>query len=429
MQKPTFTDRLRLATHVTATALLTATFAFIVSTAIAMAASEDAASPDTDEADEQSFVTRPEAYEQIVKAQDYIKKQQYEKATKVLEKMQRRLRLNNHEKSLVQQTFGFLYASQEKFPKAIEALNRCLELRALPKPTLLNIEYNLGQIYFATKKFKQAADTLEEWLKKSKNPAPSAIFTAAAANYQAHRYDRAAKYAQDAISRDKSKPDGWLQLLLASQMELKRFREASATLQTIVSRHPSRKTYWIQLASVYAQMNDDARALAVYELAYQKGVLNESSEIINLTQRMIQQGVPQKGAPILEGAIASGLVKPTQDNLTLLATAWQHARERDRAMEPLARAAQAAKDGSLFVRLAQIQLEKEDWTAAARSIERALKKGGLRHPGQAYLTLGIARFNAQKKKQAQQAFRQALADEDSKNAASGWLAFIEGASR
>lgn len=398
--------------------------------AIAIATPESAAaSQEADEANEQSFVTRPEAYEQIVKAQDYIKKQRYAKATKVLEKMQRRLRLNNHEKSLVQQTFGFLYASQEKYPKAIDALKQCLQLNSLPKPTLLNIEYNLGQIYFATKNFKQAAETLEAWLQKSKNPAPSAIFTAAAANYQAHRYERAAKYAADALARDKSKPDGWMQLLLASQMELKRFREASQTLQTIVARHPSRKTNWIQLASVYAQMNDDARALAVYELAYRRGVLNESSEIINLTQRMIQQGVPQKGAPILEKAIASGLVKPTQDNLTLLATAWQHARENDRAVAPLARAAQASKDGTLFVRLAQVQLEKEDWTAASRSIESAIKKGGLRHLGQAYLTLGIARFNSQKKKQAQQAFRQALADEDSKKAASGWLAFIEGASR
>jgi tetratricopeptide (TPR) repeat protein len=118
-------------------------------------------------------------------------------------------------------------------------------------------------------------------------------------------------------------------------------------------------------------------------------------------------------------------VENTADNLELYANSLLHAREYTSAIAPLAEAAELSTDGDLYVRLAQVHLEVEDWRKARRALQSAIEKGGLRDVGSAQLLLGISNYNEDRYLSAQTAFQAAAEEEKSANSANKWLKYVE----
>ena len=105
----------------------------------------------------------------------------------------------------------------------------------------------------------------------------------------------------------------------------------------------------MQLASVYNELGDAKRALATLELAYAQDFLIRSNEIISLVSLYLDQGIPFKAAEILEKELKTGRVDATLNHYKMLASAWLQAQERDRAMEPLAKAAHLDETGKFIL--------------------------------------------------------------------------------
>jgi predicted negative regulator of RcsB-dependent stress response len=124
-----------------------------------------------------------------------------------------------------------------------------------------------------------------------------------------------------------------------------------------------------------------------------------------------------------------GHVPETAEIWRLLADAWVAARNRDKAERPLERAAAHASDGQLYLRLAHVQIEREEWTAARKSLTHALEKGGLSDPGNAQLLLGIASASDSDWKGARKAFEAAAGYEGTASAAKQWLLEVEAETR
>jgi hypothetical protein len=54
-------------------------------------------------------------------------------------------------------------------------------------------------------------------------------------------------------------------------LQQENWNEAVPLLMRLIDLYPDKKTYWVQLSSVYGQMEDFARSLAVMQLAYSAG--------------------------------------------------------------------------------------------------------------------------------------------------------------
>lgn len=378
---------------------------------------------------ESQFVVRPEVYAYLERAHKAYDKSQWKSAIEQLSKLQKRVRLTKHEQALALQTLGFVYAGQDKMAKAAQTLEKCLALNALPAATQHSIRYTLAQIYFAAQQYKKSVATYDKWIAEAANPTADALYAVAAAKYYAKQYKGAAQFAARAMQRSKKPKTEWIQLRLASLLEDKRYREAIPLQKMLTERDPKNRGHWRQLVSLYAQTKDPKRALAVHEIGYHAGIFTKAADITELATRMLSLGVPEKAARMLEEEMKAGRIETNRETTRLLADAWYQASDLKRAAAATRTAAKRAANGRLYVRLAQIELEREAFDAVVDAGNNAVKKGGLGDEAQVWLLIGIAHQRKGHADAARTAFRRAervAKQEGTKKAARNWLQFLGG---
>ncbi len=333
-------------------------------------------------------------------------------------------RLSENERAMMWQTFGYAYSSQERYPQAIDAFEKCLKLDGLPPESVTNLRYNLAQLYLVQENYGKAIENFEIWFKAAENPTADAYYMMAAAYTQAERPRDALPHAKKAVAKSPAPKEPWLQLLLSLHFQLKQYRDATGVLKTLIARFP-KKNYWMQLAGAYTELDDKKQALATIELAEEQGFLTSENEVRNLIQLYLYNDIPYRAARALEKAIADGRLPNNAKNQELLANTWLHAREREKAIAPLERAAEMSSDGNLYVRLGQVYVSEERWGPARTALSKGLAKGSVRDAGNVHLMLGIANASESRWAEAQRAFNAARKYDKSAKSAEQWLSHIE----
>ena len=364
------------------------------------------------------------AFKRLSAAHEALGKSKHAEALQALDEMKDSSRLNDNEKALMWQTYGYVYASQGKYKPATEAFEKCLATGGLPDAAQLDTQYNLAQLYVAQERYNDAVRVFRDWTAKAENPTGEAHYVYAIALFQSGDKRAALTQGELALEKATAPKESWLQLVLSLYVENKEYQKAIGVTEALVGYFP-KKSYWLQLSAVYSQVDDYKRALAALELAHAQGMIEEDRELNHLAQLYLYNEVPYEAAVLLENGIASSKIEGTPQAWRLLSEAWVNARERKKAEKPLDEAANRSGDGELYVRLAQIQFERKDWGGMRESLGRALKKGKLADPGSAQLLLGIASANDKKLEQARGAFEAAAQYEKYRRSAEQWLADID----
>ena len=364
------------------------------------------------------------AYDALISSQEAQEAGNIAEARKILESLrEKESRLNEHEKALLYQTYGYLEAGEGRYAKAVKHLETCLAQKALPDAGQLQTLYNLAQLYVATERFEDAVKALSRWLRASKDRPPAALYMLAASYYQLDDHAKALTPAILAVRNAKKPKEAWLQLVLGLYVELGKYDKARPVLKKLTSLYP-KKAYWMQLAAVYGELGQEKESLAALELAYLQGLLDDD-ELRRLTRLYLYHELPYLGAQVMEKGLADGSIASDSEAYELLANAWMRAREFDRALPPLTRAASSADDGMLYLRLGQVFAEQEDWPAATDALKQALAKGGLEETGTANLLLGVALFNQKRFDSARPHFQRAAAREKTRQDGQAWLKVLD----
>ena len=108
----------------------------------------------------------------------------------------------------------------------------------------------------------------------------------------------------------------------------------------------------------------------------------------------------------------------------MLGSAWLQAREQEKAIQAFTRAAPLSDNGNLYLQVAQLHIDRNEWQQGREALEKALAAGGLKQPGNAYLLLGIARMELEDTDKAVKAFEQAAQFSETSKSANQWLRFI-----
>ena len=164
-------------------------------------------------------------------------------------------------------------------------------------------------------------------------------------------------------------------------------------LQQLITAAPEKRIYWLQLSQVYGQMEDYPNALAIMQVAHHLGLVTEDADVRRLADLLMYNGIPYRGATVLEAAIEHQMVKLDDKLYEKLANCWIAAGELDKSLAPLQHAAELSPSGDTFVRLGEVQAQRDDWPAAIAAIQRGIEKGQLKDPGNADLWLGIAHYS------------------------------------
>jgi hypothetical protein len=188
---------------------------------------------------------------------------------------------------------------------------------------------------------------------------------------------------------------------------------------------PDKKTYWQQLSSVYGQMEQYPKALAIMQLAYDAGLVDNDSDVRRLADLLLFNEVPYRCAQVIDEAIDKKIVKVDSKLYEKQANCWIAAREYEKSIAPLSEAAKTSDNGNLWVRLGEVQVQRNNWSGAADALGKGINKGGLKDVGNAQLMLGIALYNQKKMTEAESWFEKAKSSEKSRKTAEGYLQLIQ----
>lgn len=333
-------------------------------------------------------------------------------------------RLNPMERAKVYQIEGLIHYQAGNLEETIESFSKSIDERILPLDQEGKLRFNVAQLYAAQYKWEETIEAIYEWFRWTTEEDPVAYYLLGIANYQLGNFDLAIVNTRKAIEVSDQPKESWYQLLAALWVQRQNYHKAAPIFEQLVTRFP-KKNYWVQLGLIYGALEDYSASLAIQQLAYEQGLLTEDKELRRLARALLFNELPYPAAQILQKGIDEGAIEATPDSLQLLANSWIAAREFEKSLPPLLRAADIAEDGNLFVRLGQVHLQREEWAAAAGHLENAIEKGGLEKPGAAHLLAGIAYYNNAQAFRAKSAFVRAARFDATKKEAEQWIDHLE----
>lgn len=357
-------------------------------------------------------------------AQDEMKDKKYAEALADLQELARSVKDKPYALALTERMIAFVYIEQKQYRQGLSYLRRAVDLNALPVQAQHNAIMSLAQLYALTEQYQKTVDLLEDWFKKEKKPPASAYVLAANSHYQLKQLPEARKFIKLAIRKGDKPEEQWYSLLLGIDYSMKKYDEAVDVLRTMISYWPDKATYWHDLYGLYLIQNQEKEALRVGRLAYSKGLITDGDDLLNLARLEVLHDMPYYGGEMLEKGMKSGKIKDNLDNLQLLLTAWEQARETDKALKTLDKAASMSDDGMLYLKKAQLCYGDGNWDCALDAAKHAVAKGGLDKPGNGYLFQGMALMQTKKYDQAKEAFRKAEKYKGSKERAQDLIDYV-----
>ena len=334
-------------------------------------------------------------------------------------------RLDAYNLAYVYRMLGVVAYTAEQPDKAIGYFQQVLDLGMLPVRDEAKIRFTIAQLNAQRENWSEVVRWIDEWRRYVNDVEPAGVYLKALAHHQLGETDAAIENVKLAIELSPDEPrESWMRMLYALYTDQENFDEAIPVLKELLVRFP-KKEYWIQLSLLYRAKDDFEDSLSVLQVAYEQGYLTEDKELRRLARSYLFHELPYKAALVLEKGLEDGTVIADADAYQVLADAWVTAREYEKALPPLAKAAELSEDGNLYARLGQVHLQREEWSQASQALSRALEKGGLRNQGNAVLLLGIASYNDAQVAAAQRYFAQAREFDNTRAAAENWIAHID----
>ena len=369
-----------------------------------------------------------QVYEQLAAVQEMIEAKDYASAQRAIDELKVRKGLSDYERAQIYNINGYSYYLQERYRDAIAAYDQVLATPGLPEALLLSTLKTKAQLHFTEEDYESALKVVRQLLAAIPEPSPDVLMIEGQALFQLGRYDEALVPIKSAIDmyRDQGQTpkENWLLLLRVIYFEQKEYELMIGVVKELIAYYP-KDTYILTLAGIYSELGDTKKQLALTEVLYEKGMLNTASHVTNLANLYLLHGLPYKAASVLDKEMNANIVDANERNLRLLSQAWYQAREDEKAIPPLERAARMSNDGELYIRLAQAHLNLENWSEAASAVEQGLKAGGLKRNDTANIMLGMALFNQKRLEQARRAFERAASDSRSQRAAAQWIAYVD----
>ncbi len=375
---------------------------------------------------------RQHVYEALQKAQAMLEAKDYAGALAAVEKIRAGKKgksLSPYERAQTWNLQAYLYYLQEKYPQAIDAYEKVLKQPEIPEALQQSTLKTIAQLYFITGDYKKALKSVQRLMASLEKPAADVYMLLGQAYFQLDQFDKALAPINKAVEMTRAlgkKPrENWLLLLQVIYQKKNDYRSMLKVLQELMALYP-KDTYLRTMAGVYSELGESMKQLGIMEALYEKGLLTSKTQITNLASLYMLHGVPYKAAVLLEREINQKKhVEANVRNLKMLSQAWYLAREDEKAIPPLKKAAKMAQEGELYLRLGQAYMNLDRDKEASEAIQQALNLGKLKRTDTAYIMLGMTLFNQNRLHEARKAFAKAAEDKRSRKVAKQWMAYVD----
>lgn len=367
-------------------------------------------------------------YKALTGAQKLIEAKKYKAGLAELHRLEGERGLSPYEKAQMYNYFAYTYFTMERYKDAIASYEKVLAQPDLPTGLVRNSLYTLAQLYFIQEDYQRAIDTINRWFKVTEKPSENAYILLGQAYYQLKEYKKALeplKNAYKIVTKRGDKPkENLLLLLRVVYFGLNDYQNMLNVLKQLVTLYP-KPEYWLTMAGIYSELKDYKKQTSILQTLYERGDLERGNQELNLANLLLLEEVPYTAAKVLEKGIKDGAIKKNVRNLRLLSQAWLQADYPAKAVAPLKQAADMSNNGEVNLRLGQAYINLERYQEAVDTLQKGLRKGGIKRPDEAQIMLGMALFELDKYDAAKAAFKEASQDKRSRKSAEQWMAYVQ----
>jgi tetratricopeptide (TPR) repeat protein len=360
-------------------------------------------------------------------------------------------RVKPHARAKIYNFYGYIYATEERYPEAIEAYEWVLATPEIDEPSQNQAWFTLAQLYLQNGTYHKTVDYMKKWMARQEAPSVTSMLIIAKAYYsigsdskdgtvRIKNYRLALPHIVNAIETDKAKGkppvENTYNLLRVMYYELKNIHKMKETLEFMVKTWP-KKIYYMGLANANYMMTDvkgitqkeadeyGVNQMLFYEMAYIQGMLKSSSELTNMAQLYHLHEAPYRSSKVLNSGLKSKKIDPVRKNYEALASAYLASGEYKKALSPLLKAVNIEKSSKLYTKYGYTCWQLYDYECAAKYMKLAIDKPDVKNPGSLYMTKGMAEVNLRRYKSARVSFKQAMKNKKLRKGARGWLKNVD----
>lgn len=320
------------------------------------------------------------------------------------------------------------YVEQKEYDKAIDYYLQALSAEGLADVANREMLRELAQVYLLKKDYTAAAQTLQQVLAIDLVPEIADFMLLARAQHHRGKYVdvvatldgiRKAGLAMDAAQ---------MQQALALYYHAGAFAQCEVLLSRLLELQPDDPQHWHLLASVYLQQNKNRQALDQLALARDKLVPFSERDILLLASLHAANNNPYGAAQVLDKALSLQEVPRDAASYRRLFEFWLQAREQEKARQALQQAAKLSGDIDLYLYLAQLQMEQQEFDAMYQTmIGACARQLPDKYVGRANLLLGVSQLKLGDEVGARRSFINATLIGGVNAQAGQWLRFMNGA--
>jgi tetratricopeptide (TPR) repeat protein len=286
----------------------------------------------------------------------------------------------------------------------------------------------MAQLMTMEENYLDAIKYLELWFTLETNPGPQPFILYAQNLYQIERHADMIKPIESAIEiakrRETEVKEDWYVLLNFAYFQQEDYQKVRDIQKILLVSWP-KKRYWFSLAGAFTELGEEKNLLAAYDAAHTQGMLESEAELITMSQLYMQNEVPYKAATLIDKEMKSGRVEKSGKNYRLLSQAWSLSMEDAKSIPALKEAARLSEEGELNLRLGNAYLNLGQYSECVAAVQAGVRKGGIKSPDNAQISLGMCLYNLKKYSESKKAFREASKTARSKRISSQWIAVID----
>jgi tetratricopeptide (TPR) repeat protein len=363
----------------------------------------------------------PKAVRKVNSAYALIDDGEYDRAKLVLEEVLNEKRASPFEKALALNGLSNIAWEEDDVVNALEYNKQAVALDALDNKAQFNAIYQTAQMNLMEENYDDALAAVDQWMKLSGSETADAWALKGNTLYRLDRFDESGAAMERAISLSTTPSDTWIQILIASYTDQEKYPEAAKAAEGLLAKNPNNKSVLLQLSNIYVDMEQEDKALALLESAYQKGQLSEARELRQLYQMYNYLEKPDRAAAVINEGIAKGTLKPDYDTYKGLGDAYSLAEDFDKAIDAYTKAAPMARDGEMDFQRGQLLIQEKDRFAEGKAAIQAAFAKGVKREGEAWILLGNAEYGLDNTAAAIAAYEKARAFPSTKTMAETWL--------
>ena len=384
---------------------------------------------------ERSYSPSDETAEGLIKYKTAMDAKNYAEAHAILDGLAAKVPADGYDAALIHQYRLQIHLQTGEFSKAIEPMERSLQLSESKNPTFFEervtreLYYYLVQLHFqeanntknvtlAAAHMDKATKFMESWVRITPQTHSDAQMLysqllLSRALLIPEKPDlsmikRAMEQVDIGLLLTTRPRDTFYILKLVCLQQLDRNAEAAELLELLVKIKPDSSTYWSQLAGLYLNVSQELRAIVTIERAQAHGFMNTPKDHFNLVGIYFNIGQYEKAAELLETGLKNGTIDSDIKNWELLALCYQQLQRPLKGIEALKRGTAAfPQSGQLEFLIAQSYTAIDKPELALGHIQAAITKGNLTRPYQAYLSLAYTAYSLKKYEVALEAARKA----------------------